>query len=135
MHSIIGSEIGLYALIGKQRGCGKLAFIISVLVSAVVFCLVVLLLLKVKTPRYKVTPEGVQSLLEQVLVGQAHSNDWRVFIAYEIRDNPALEQVRQQCCDIDEREYRSQGEYLLTRQGREQVRALLDQMRTEFLSK
>ncbi len=109
-----------------------MAFLVSVIISIIVFTIVVILLLKVKTPRYKVTPAGVQQLLEQVLVGQAHENDWRVFIAYEIRDNPELDLVRQACLSIDEHEFRSQGEYILTKQGLAQLAEVLSQLRSEF---
>ena len=108
-----------------------MVFVISVLVSLITFSLVVFLLLKVRTPRYKVTVESVQSLLEQVLIGQAHSNDWRIFVAYQIRDDASLEAIRKQCVEIDDEEFRSQGEYILSKQGRDQLRDVLERLRTE----
>ncbi len=100
-------------------------WLITILAASLVFGLVLWLLLGVKTPRYRVTKQQVQSLLEQVVVGEASSNDWAVFIAYQIRDNPELEKIRAQCVLIDEQEYRSYGQYLLTARGRDQVEALL----------
>lgn len=101
---------------------------VSIAVSALVFALVVAVLISVKTPRYRVTWAWVKELLGQVVVGQARDNDWRLFIAYQIRDNPELEAIRQQCQEIDDLYYRSQGDYLLTKRGLALVRELLDQM-------
>lgn len=102
-----------------------MVWLVSIAVSMLVFGLVLLLLLRVNTPRYHVTTTRVRELLEQVVVGQANANDWAVFIAYQIRDNPELERIRCECVVIDEQEFRSQGEYILTKRGRDRVEALL----------
>ena len=106
-------------------------FVVSVGISVLIFGLVLVLLLRVKTPRYKVTEVRVKTLLEQVLVGQANPNDWRVFIAFQIRDNPALETIRLACQELDENEYRSQGEYILSARGRARVAELLTELNAE----
>ncbi|BFM05467.1 hypothetical protein [Halioxenophilus aromaticivorans] len=100
-------------------------WLFTIVATTMVFGLVLWLLLTVKTPRYRVTKQQVQQLLEQVVVGQASGNDWAVFIGYQIRDNPELEKIRAQCVVIDEEEYRSHGQYLLTARGRDRVEALL----------
>lgn len=102
-----------------------LIWLVTIILSSAVFGLVLWLLLRVRTPHYRVSSQQVRELLEQVVVGQANSNDWAVFLAYQIRDNLQLEKIRQQCVLIDEREYRSHGDYLLTQRGRDQVEAIL----------
>lgn len=102
-----------------------IAWLGTILAATVVFGLVLWLLMRVKTPHYRVSAQQVRELLERVVVGQASSNDWAVFIAYQIRDNPQLEKIRRQCVEIDEREFRSHGDYILTQRGRDQVEAIL----------
>lgn len=104
------------------------AWLITILATTIVFGAVLTLLLRVKTPRYQVSVRQVRLLLEQVVVGQASVNDWTVFLAYQIRDNPELEKIRVKCVAIDEDEFRSHGDYLLTQRGRDQVEALLRQL-------
>ncbi|WP_317931256.1 hypothetical protein [Halioxenophilus sp. WMMB6] len=105
-----------------------MAYLVSVAISVLVFALVLWLLLNVKTPRYRVSASRVQQLLEQVLVGQANANDWQVFLAYEIRDNPELERIRRLCLAIDERESRTIGDYVLSERGRQRVAKLLPKL-------
>ncbi len=104
--------------------------VVSVLVSFCIFAAVLIVLLKVRTPRYRIQAEQVKSILEMVLCGQASSNDWQLFLSFEIRDNPYLDDIRKRCVEIDELEYRNPGTniYLFTSSGLEQLRELLTEL-------
>ncbi|MCE2028249.1 hypothetical protein [Sessilibacter corallicola] len=110
--------------------------IVSVLVSFCIFAIVLTILLKVRTPRYRIQAQQVKSILEMVLCGQATSNDWNLFLAFEIRDNPYLDTIRKRCVEIDESEFRDPGTktYLFTAKGLEQLRELLNEL-TVYIEK
>lgn len=103
---------------------------VSVLVSFCIFAIVLTVLLKVRTPRYRIQAQQVKSILEMVLCGQATSNDWHLFLSFEIRDNPYLDEIRKRCAEIDEQEFRDPGTslYLFTSKGLEQLRELLSEL-------
>ncbi len=98
--------------------------------SFCVFALVLWVLLKVKTPRYRVQAYQIKNLLEMILCGQASSNDWNLFLAFEIRDNDYLDSIRQRCIEIDLSEFRDNGtnQYLFTSKGLGEIRELLSEL-------
>src|SRR5690606_41622699 len=82
----------------------------------------------VRTPRYRIQRHNVIALLELVLQGRASENDWRVFAAIPLRHNPALEEVRERCMDIEEREYIGPGRngFLFSQKGLGVLREILE---------
>lgn len=90
------------------------------------------ILLWVKTPYYRLEACNVISLLEMVVNGQASDSDWHVFCSVPIANNAHLEAIRQQCLDIDEREYRGdlRAPYLFSRQGIDELRGILIDLKT-----
>lgn len=95
--------------------------------TLVIFLLVITVLMWVRTPHYLMSKQDVIQLFQQVLVGQASENDWAIFLSSSFRHFPDLEQIRQECLELDEKEYlaSSSKEYLLTENGLLKLRQLL----------
>ncbi|MBR9908927.1 MAG: hypothetical protein GYB33_01090 [Gammaproteobacteria bacterium] len=108
-----------------------MTLLISCLLSVLVCAGVFAVLYWVRTPHYRLTATEVARLLEWVLLGQATANDWRVFCDIPISHDARLEAIRQQCQQIDELYYIGDGgsSYLLNKDGLQQVRRLLDELR------
>src|SRR5690606_40107181 len=79
----------------------------TLVLTILIFIAVLVVLAWVRTPRYRIQRHNVIALLELVLQGRASENDWRVFAAIPLRHNPALEEVRERCMDIEERDRKS----------------------------
>lgn len=106
--------------------------IATLLLAIVVFALVLGLLFWARRPSYRIQRSNVIALLELVLSGQASENDWRVFSCVPLSHDPELARVRQQCLEIEEREYlgaRPPG-FLFREQGLEELQEILKQLRT-----
>jgi hypothetical protein len=95
--------------------------------TLVIFLLVITVLMWVKTPHYLMSKHDVIQLFQQMLVGQASENDWAIFLSSSFRHFPDLEQIRQECLELDDKEYltSSSKEYLLTENGLLKLRQLL----------
>lgn len=95
--------------------------------TLIIFCVVIGVLMWVKTPHYLMSKRDVIQLFHQVLVGQASENDWAIFLSSSFRHSPDLEAVRQECVELDENEYLSSisNGYLLTQAGLVRLRQLL----------
>lgn len=105
--------------------------LISILFSVLICGTVVGILAWVKHPYYRVTRKDTIRLLEWMLLGQAGETDWQFFCGYPIQHDPLLEDVRQQCQDIDERCFIGDNRdgVLLNRQGLAEVRELLEELK------
>ncbi len=99
----------------------------TLVLTILIFIVVLVALVWVRTPRYRIEPHNVIALLELVLNGQASENDWRVFAAIPLRHNPELEEIRERCMDIEEREYIGPGRngFLFTQDGLNELREIL----------
>ncbi|GLS27907.1 hypothetical protein [Marinibactrum halimedae] len=106
-------------------------WVLTALLTVIIFGSVLWLLLHVRTPRYHVIGKDIERILELVITGQATENDWSVFTAYQIRDNDYLESIRERCMEIEEREYIGdvRPPYLFTSNGIEEIRALHDELK------
>lgn len=108
----------------------------TVVLSVAVFAVVLAVLFWVRTPRYRIERENVIALLRLVLAHRASENDWRVFVSVPLRNNPLLDEVRERCAEIEEREYlghassRSDGA-LFTDRGMAELRELLEELEAE----
>lgn len=102
----------------------------TIVLSVLVFAVVVGLLLWVRTPTYRIDRSNVIELLQMVVDGRASENDWRVFVSIPLRHDLYLEQIRQQCMDIEERTYmgRRRSGALFSESGLEELRALLAEL-------
>lgn len=81
------------------------------------------------TPVYRLETVNVEKLLTLLLDGEATRNDWEVFAGVPIRHDPHLDEIRQRCCDIVEREaVVSKGKLQLSERGKQQVQWLLLQL-------
>lgn len=109
--------------------------LISILFS-VLFCAAFIgILAWSKKPFYRVSRQDARKMLEWMLLGQIPETEWHLFCGYPIRHDPLLEDIRQQCYDINERCYIGDNRdgVLLNRQGLAEVRELLDRLKQEPL--
>ena len=108
----------------------------TIVLSVVVFAVVVSMFLWVRAPGYRLERRNVIQLLEMVVEGRASENDWRVFVGVPLRHDPYLEQVRQQCMDIEERTYmgKRRSGALFSESGLDELRALLAELRARSVS-
>ena len=112
-------------------------FVATLALTFVIISAVVLLLSKVRTPRYRLQRENVKTLLRMVLDGVASANDWNVFVGIPIRHDPELERIRLACAELEKHEFtgggsaRGERRYLLTRKGLARIRELLAALEDE----
>lgn len=79
-----------------------LVYLVTLVVTLIVFGLVLFLLMRVKTPHYRRTKGHFVRLLTLVVTGQATDNDWSVIMDIPVRENPQLEDIRLRCLEIAE---------------------------------
>lgn len=99
----------------------------TLVLTVVIFVIVLVLLLWVRTPRYRIERSNVVALLQLVVEGRASENDWRVFVAVPLRHDLQLEAIRERCMDIEEREYigPSRSGYLFSSRGLAELQEIL----------
>lgn len=110
-----------------------MAQIITLILTIVVFVGVVLILTWAKGPHYRLTRKNVANLFRLILDAKATENDWRLFSALPLRHDPYLHNLREQCLEIEEREFTgiNQSGFLFTRKGLEEIRELLEKLESE----
>ena len=91
--------------------------VITVCLSFVVFALIIWGLMHMRTPRFRMERTEFLRGLEDVIAGQADDNEWRMLTGYPMRHDPPLEQLRQECLQIEEDEYTGKLPYLFTEAG------------------
>src|SRR5690554_6504332 len=98
--------------------------------SVLVIVLVAGLFLWVRSPTYRIDRNNVIELLQLVVDGRASENDWRVFVSIPLRHDLYLEQIRQQCMDIEERTYmgRRRSGALFSESGLAELREILAEL-------
>lgn len=103
----------------------------TLILSIIIFFIVLTTLLWVRTPRYRIERHNVIALLELVLEGRAEENDWRVFAASPLRHDEYLDNMRERCLDIEEREYlgKAQSTFLFSRQGLLELNEVLKELK------
>ncbi|MFT6102150.1 MAG: hypothetical protein ACJATV_000832 [Granulosicoccus sp.] len=110
---------------------------LTILLSVFILFALLLVLLKVKTPYYRIDEKKMIAVLEMVLTGQASENDWQVTFGMIIRHSPELEMIRQQCLDIEEAHYigNQKPPYLFSEKGLARLREVLTELQAESGSK
>lgn len=100
-------------------------FILILFGSFLLFFGLFSLLLRVKTPYYRISKTQLITLLEQSVTGQLLAADWALFISIPIRHDPDLEDIRLACVEVDETHFSESlnPPYLFDKQG---VAALLE---------
>ncbi|WOX06659.1 hypothetical protein [Microbulbifer pacificus] len=101
---------------------------ITLCLSFAVFALIFWGMMHMRTPRFRMEREQFQRGLEDVIVGQADDNEWRVLISYPMRHDPPLEQLRLECLQIEEEEYTGKPPYLFTETGLQQLRDVRERL-------
>lgn len=104
----------------------------TILLSVLVFAAVLSMFFWVRSPTYRIDRGNVIELLQMVVDGRASENDWRVFVSIPLRHDPYLEEIRQQCIDIEERTYmgKRRSGALFSESGLEELRALLAELQS-----
>lgn len=109
--------------------------IVTLLLTLLIFSGVLLVLVWARTPRYRLSRKNVVALLYLLLDGKATEHDWRLFTALPLRHDTFLEKIREQCLDIEEREYTGakKAGYLFSRQGLLELQHVLDELERQPL--
>ena len=102
----------------------------TIVLSVLVFAVVLGIFSWVRAPIYRIDRSNVIELLQMAVDGRASENDWRVFVSIPLRHDPYLEQIRQECMDIEERTYmgKRRSGALFSESGIEELRALLAEL-------
>ncbi len=89
----------------------------QIFLGTLIPCLVLLILLWVRTPYHRPTREEFKNSLGMVITGNATDNDWRVLTIIPLRYDPVLEEYRQRLVDIEEAYYTGGSPYLFSKKG------------------
>ncbi len=102
--------------------------ILIALVTLFLFGFALLFIRMERSPMYRTTRDSMIRLFERVLDGKASDLEWRTFLSIPVRHDEFLEDVRQRCEFLDDTYGRNIRGYVLTREGREQLSELLDEL-------
>jgi len=107
--------------------------LVTLVLTFIVILSVLIVLIKVRTPRYQLQRDNIICLLIMVTEGKATENDWSVFTAIPLRHDEALEAVRLRCIEIEEREYTGNARppYLFSKKGIAELRVILEELQAE----
>ena len=104
------------------------AWLITILLTSLIIAGIVLVLLKVRTPRYRVERAQAKTLLYDIVNGKATEEDWQVFINIPVYNDEELEAIRQRCLQLDESEFigcSANSGFFLTASAIEEIRQML----------
>ncbi|MDE1461596.1 hypothetical protein [Spartinivicinus poritis] len=113
-------------------------WLITILLASLVIGCILLLLLKVRTPRYRVERARVKTLLYDIVNGEASEEDWQVFISIPIYNNAQLETIRLRCLQLDETEFIGGTEnspFFLTVTAINEIRQMLQTLEGDIVFK
>lgn len=102
----------------------------TLIFTFVVLLVVILVLIKVRPPYYRLERENVIALLSLVCSGEATVSDWSVFTAMPIRHDEYLDNIRLRCIEIEEREYTGDAHppFLFSPRGIAEIEAILKEL-------
>lgn len=86
-----------------------------------------------KVPYYRLTQDQCVTLLNKAVQGDLPEYEWHAFIGLSIRDNDALERLREQCFLIDENHVKGTQTVVgrlcmvFDKEGQQQLERLLDE--------
>ncbi len=103
-------------------------FLLTLFATFIFVLLILLVFMRVGTPVYRLEKKNLKALLTLMIEGHATENDWQVFLGMPIRHNDQLEDFRQRCLEINEREYIGGSGCLLTEAGIEELKQLLEEL-------
>ncbi|MCH8550460.1 MAG: hypothetical protein LAT62_00895 [Natronospirillum sp.] len=82
-----------------------------------------------RNPIYRTSRESMLELLERVERGEANDIEWRTFLSVPIRHDDYLDELRLRCEYLDDRYSRQIRGQLLSRQGREELAKVIEQLK------
>lgn len=107
-----------------------LELLVVFLVTALVLAGVALALVFGQAPVYRPTSESIQTLMTQLLEGEADEQQWQFFLDMPIRHDPELEALRLECAEMHEQFGRRprNGKARLNEAGQIRLRHKLNQL-------
>lgn len=107
-----------------------LIFVACLLITGSMFGI----LMMSRTPRYRTNPEDLLNLFDRTLAGAVGEAEWYAVVGYPASHDAYLESIRrraQRLMDEYGRPWQAaQGGHLLSKTGREELRALRDRLAT-----
>ncbi|MCX4029014.1 hypothetical protein H0A36_05220 [Endozoicomonas sp. SM1973] len=113
-------------------------WLITVLLASILIGCIVLLLLNVRTPRYRIERARVKTLFFDIVNGEASEEDWQVFISIPIYNDAQLETIRIRCLQLDEKEFIGGTEsspFFLTETAIDEIRQMLQTLEGDIVFK
>jgi hypothetical protein len=107
-----------------------LSSVFTVVLSVGIICLLLAVFVWVKTPYYRVDRDKMLKVLEMILTGQATDNDWHTTFGMTIRHSAELEDIRQQCIEIEDDYFvgESTSAYLFSGEGLKALKIIRDDL-------
>ena len=104
--------------------------VITVILSVAIICLLLVVFVWVKTPYYRVDGDRMLKVLEMILTEQATDNDWYTTFGMVIRHSPELENIRQQCIEVEDKYFvgENTSSYLFSGEGLHALKAIRDEL-------
>ena len=108
--------------------------LITFILSLVVIGALAWVMARGQRSSYQPTRADIVALLQAVLGGSAHRNQWDRFIGFPLSYDPELELIRLRCVALTDGDPDTEpmgagiGGYLFNRQGREQLAEVLAQL-------
>ncbi|MFT6914089.1 MAG: hypothetical protein ACJAWL_000377 [Motiliproteus sp.] len=108
--------------------------LLTFMLTLVLMAVLVWVLSRSRTSRYRPTRQQAVALLEAVLEGSASRSQWDLFIGYPLYHDPELEQIRLYCIALTEGDPDTEpmasgiGGYLFDRAGRKRLAEVLDRL-------
>lgn len=106
-------------------------FLLTLFFTLILVVIVLAVFMRFGVPAYRVERSNVIKLLEMVQAREATDSDWEVFISVPIRHDDELEQVRQQCEVIAERELMPGGHCQFSEQGLRELAVVLENLKQQ----
>jgi hypothetical protein len=107
-----------------------LSTVITVVLSVGIICILIAVFMWVKTPYYRVDGDRMLKVLEMILTGQATDNDWHTTFGMTIRHSPELEDIRQQCIEVEDDYFvgENTSTYLFSSEGLDALKIIRDEL-------
>ncbi|WP_444929623.1 hypothetical protein ACJJIF_17790 [Microbulbifer sp. SSSA002] len=105
-----------------------MTWLATLFLSFIAFAIVIWVLMHLRSPKFRMDRGSFIQGLEDVITGQASDMEWRALLAYPMRHDPKLEEMRQRCLSIEDSEYTGEPPYLFTQKGLQKLREIREQL-------
>ncbi|MCV6604756.1 MAG: hypothetical protein OIF34_05595 [Porticoccaceae bacterium] len=104
-------------------------YLITLILTLSLVAAALWLFARIGTPVYRIQRDNVVTLLQMVVDGTATESDWDVFLGVPIQHDGELEQVREHCAEISEREFIGGSGKLFTERGIAEITEVLESLK------